>query len=118
MARNGGMLRLMRSILIPCLLCTVVSCAISCGDDDGMQPPEGMQPLVADPAVVIGCAPGAFTEPGSRAKVVACGEELMTGLLAAGRPGDLVIENERVKFIIRGPGEGLLFHGTTGGGVV
>src|SRR5262245_43612237 len=87
----------MKAMWLPCLLCTVVSC----GSDDGMAPPEGMQPLVPDAAVIVGCAPGGLTQPGSRAKVVACSEELMTGLLAAGRAGDLVIENERVKFVIR-----------------
>src|SRR5687767_13599505 len=84
---------------------------VACGGDDG---PSGPRPLVEDPAVVTGCVPGPVV--GTRAKVVACTEELIGGRLASGRIGDFVIENERV--IVRGAGEGYYLHGSSGGGIV
>jgi len=86
---------------------------VGCGDDK----PSGLQPLVADPAVELGCVPGPVG-PRTRAKVVACAEELIGGRLAAGRIGDFVLENDRLRVIIRGPGEGFYLHGSSGGGIV
>ncbi|HUQ05865.1 MAG TPA: CehA/McbA family metallohydrolase [Kofleriaceae bacterium] len=83
------------------------------GDDDG---PQGPRPLVADPAVITGCAPGPVT--GTRAKVVACADELIAGRLASGRVGDFVLENARVRVIVRAAGEGYYLHGSSGGGIV
>jgi hypothetical protein len=91
----------------------LIAC-VACGGDDGG--PQGPRPLVADPAVVTGCAPGPVT--GARAKVVACTEELVGGRLASGRVGDFVLENERVRVIVRGAGEGYYLHGSAGGGIV
>lgn len=85
----------------------------ACGDDG----PSGPRKLVADPAVETGCAPG-VAEGKTRAKVVACKDELVRGRLAAGRVGDFVLENARVRVIIRGPGEGYYLQGTAGGGLV
>ncbi len=84
----------------------------ACGDNN--QP--GFDPLIPDPDVETGCKPGPVS--GARAKVVACGEELIGGRLASGRIGDFVLENEHVRVIVRGPGEGYLMHGTSGGGIV
>jgi hypothetical protein len=86
---------------------------VACGGDDE---PRGPRPLVPDPAVVTGCVPGPVT--GARAKVVACASELIGGWLASGRVGDFVLENERVRVIVRGPGEGYYLHGSSGGGIV
>src|SRR5687767_7301255 len=83
----------------------------ACGDDG----PSGPQKLVADPAVEVGCSPGVSR---ARAKVVACAGELVGGRLAAGRIGDFVLENERVRVIVRGAGEGFYLHGSSGGGIV
>ena len=84
----------------------------ACGDNT--QP--GFAPLIPDPDVETGCKPGPVT--GARAKVVECGEELIGGRLASGRVGDFVLENENLRVIVRGPGEGYLMHGTSGGGIV
>jgi len=94
----------------------VAACAIAaveCGDNVVA---IGPGPLVADPAVETGCHPGPVT--GTRAKIVACAEELIGGRLAAGRVGDFVLENAKVRVIVRGPGEGFYQHGTKGGGIV
>ncbi len=85
-----------------------------CGGGDS----AGMRPLVPDPAVLTACTPGGAGVGSVRAKVVACSEELIGGRLASGRVGDLVIENAKVRVVIRGPGEGFLLHGTTGGGLI
>ena len=85
----------------------------ACGDDS----PSGPRTLVADPAVESGCMPG-VAEGKTRAKVVDCKDELVRGRLAAGRVGDFVLENARVRVIIRGPGEGFFLLGTAGGGLV
>ncbi|MCW5803587.1 MAG: CehA/McbA family metallohydrolase [Deltaproteobacteria bacterium] len=90
----------------------VVAGLWGCGDDG----PTGPQPLVPDPAVVVGCAPGPVA--GTRAKVVACAEELIPGRLAAGRVGDVVLENAHLRAIVRGAGEGYYLHGSAGGGIV
>ncbi len=85
---------------------------VGCGDD----PPRGPRPLVEDPALQVGCAPGPIA--GARAKVVACAEELIGGRLASGRIGDVVLENERLRVIVRGAGAGYYLHGSSGGGIV
>jgi hypothetical protein len=63
-----------------------------------------------------GCVPRAAGAV--RAKVIACDTELVAGRLAMGRIGDFVIENDRVRVIVRGPGEGLYLGGMAGGGIV
>ncbi len=84
----------------------------ACGDNAASGPPV----LVADPAIEIGCVP--HVEGRARVKVVACAEELVPGALAAGRVGDFVLENGRVRVIVRGPGAGYYLHGSSGGGIV
>jgi hypothetical protein len=84
----------------------------ACGDNT--QP--GLEPLLPDFDVETGCKPGPVT--GTRAKVVECGQELIPGRLAAGRIGDFVLENEHLRVVVRGAGEGFLMHGTSGGGIV
>lgn len=86
----------------------------ACGDNRI----PGIAPLVPDPAVETGCKPGPLAAGRTRAKVVECGDELIAGRLASGRLGDFVLENEHVRVIVRGPGEGYLMHGTSGGGIV
>lgn len=69
---------------------------------------------IFDPAA---CDPR-LLEPGQvRAKPVACVEELPTGPNAIGRVGDLLIENSRVRFVIRA-GAGHTFVGMDGGTLV
>lgn len=98
-------------VVLPAAL---VSTALAgCGDNAA--PP--LPPLVADPAVEVGCT--ARPGPGvTRAKQVACADELVPGRLASGRPGDLLLENERVRVIVRAPGQGYYLHGSGGGGIV
>jgi hypothetical protein len=107
----------MRGVLI---VATVVGAAwvAACGDNTLPVPPTGPQPLVPDPAVIVGCQPGPVAAGATRAKVIACAEELIGGRLAAGRIGDFVLENDRVRMIVRGPGEGYYQHGSYGGGIV
>jgi hypothetical protein len=85
-----------------------------CGDDATPPPPpvdsggpDAFVPeitfdAVADPAEPRGC----MSEPPAagtvRAKHVECDAELLTGAMAMGRTGDLVIENAHARFIIRG----------------
>jgi hypothetical protein len=85
-----------------------------CGDSAD----PGPRPLVEDPAVEVGCLPGPVAAGVTRAKVVACAEELIGGRLAGGRVGDFVIENEKLRVIVRGPGEGYYLHGASGGGII
>ena len=91
----------------------LIAVLVGCGDDG----PSGPGTLVADPEVVTGCAPGVGGGL-TRAKVVECTDELARGRLASGRIGDLVIENELMRVIIRGPGEGYYLQGSSGGGIV
>ncbi len=100
----------MRNVAAPWVFAAIAVAA--CGDDG----PSGPRPLVPDPAVEVGCSPGPVTR--ARAKVVACREELVAGRLAAGRIGDFVLENDRVRAIIRGPGEGFYLQGSGAGGIV
>jgi len=53
-----------------------------------------------------------------RARVIACAGELVDGYHAAGRVGDLVIENAVARFVVRGIGEGHALLGLWGGGLV
>ncbi len=87
---------------------------VACGDNSK---PTGLGPLIPDPDVETGCVPGPLVT-GTRAKVVECGAELFGGRLASGRIGDFILENDQVRVIVRGPGEGYLLHGTSGGGIV
>jgi hypothetical protein len=85
----------------------------ACGDNI-----NGPQPLREDPAVQTGCVPGPVPAGTTRAKRVACAEELIGGRLASGRIGDFLLENERVRVIVRGAGEGYYLFGSSGGGIV
>ena len=86
----------------------------ACGGDDDLTPPE----LVADPAVTSGCLPAAVGAGETRAKRVDCPGELPAGRLVSGRVGDIMLENSRLRVIIRGFGEGYYFMGTKAGGIV
>jgi hypothetical protein len=94
------------------LLCFVLVTA--CGDD---APPTGPQPLTPDPDVETGCT-DAITGSRARAKVIDCAAELAPGRLAAGRTGDFLLENDRIRVIVRGPGAGYYLHGGSGGGII
>ena len=54
----------------------------------------------------------------TRAKRVVCSDELLSGRMAAGRTGDYLLENSKIRVIIRGPGHGLYLYGTTGGAMI
>ncbi len=91
------------------LACVLVA---GCGDDG----PAGPSTLTPDPDVETGCSPGPVT--GTRVKVIACEDELITGRLAGGRVGDYVMENARVRVIIRSGAEGYYLNGTGPGGII
>lgn len=88
----------------------------ACGGGDG--PSGGPTELVEDSAVLTACTPELPGAGQARAKRVACADELPTGMLVAGRIGDILLENERVKVVIRGFGEGYTFPGTHAGGII
>ncbi len=90
--------------------------AASCGDDSNQTAQPGE--LSSDATVEQGCTTLPPAAGAVRAKLVVCDDEKVAGLLAVGRAGDVLLENELVRFIIRGPGEGFRLHGTTGGGIV
>jgi len=94
------------------LVCVVLVTA--CGDD---APPSGPQKLTPDPDVETGCTQP-ITDDRARAKVIECAGELASGRLAAGRMGDFLLENDRVRVVIRGPGAGYYLHGGSGGGII
>lgn len=87
---------------------------VACGDNAVPQP----QPLVPDPAVETGCQPGPVPAGTTRAKPIACAEELIPGRLAGGRIGDILLENDRIRVIVRNLGEGWYLQGSHGGGIV
>ncbi len=90
-----------------------------CGDNLSVPPDASTPPpLRPDPAVEQGCAPGPLGAGRTRAKPVACADELVPGALAGGRVGDVVLENTLVRVIIRAAGEGMYLHGGGGGGIV
>lgn len=63
----------------------------------------------------------AATRPGEgevRAKVIVCDDELIGGPLAAGRLGDILIENHLARFIVRAGPEAYALAGLPGGDVV
>lgn len=87
----------------------------ACGDNSSRSAP----PLEDDPAVERGCDPvGDSPDPFSRAKRVDCAEEVPTGLLAAGREGDILLENDRIQVVLRGGEEGFLYPGSPPGGLI
>ncbi len=96
------------------LVTLALACACACGGGGD----TGPQPLVADTAVVTGCSPDAVPVGAVRAKLIDCVEELPSGVLVSGRPGDIVMENAQIEVVIRAFGDGLVFPGTRFGGIV
>jgi len=90
--------------------------AIACGDDGGGT--TGPEPLVPDPAVLTACTAATPAAGQSRAKFISCTDELPPGRLVSGRVGDIVLENSKLKVVIRGFGEGYYLMGTKAGGIV
>ncbi|MBW2463388.1 MAG: CehA/McbA family metallohydrolase [Deltaproteobacteria bacterium] len=108
--------RALGRILFSALLVASVA-ASGCGDDGGggdagdagdaavdTGPPPVDLELTAppDPAEPTGCAE---TRPGAGevwAKHIECAAELLNGPLAMGHAGDLLLENEHVRFVVRG----------------
>ncbi|MBL4636720.1 MAG: CehA/McbA family metallohydrolase [Kofleriaceae bacterium] len=97
---------------------TYVALLVGCGGDDKKPVDEGMVPLVEDQSIESGCTTAPPATGSVRAKYLSCDEEKVAGLLAAGREGDILLENSKVRFVIRGPGPGFRLHGTTGGSIV
>lgn len=87
------------------------------GTDSGVEATDLVLVAEPDPAERTDC--GDPPSPGeARAKHVTCPGELIEGALAMGTVGDIVIENARVRFIIR-TGEGAAsLIGAPSGGVV
>ncbi len=95
-------------------LCCLLLITAACGDNLKI---VGPQPLTPDPDVETGCTQP-ITSAKARAKVIECADELAPGRLAAGRAGDFLLENERIRVILRGPGAGYYLHGGSGGGII
>ncbi len=88
----------------------------SCGGRGSDQ--LGMAPLLEDPAMETACITVLPSLGQTRAKRVVCSDELLSGRMAAGRTGDYLLENSKIRVIIRGPGHGLYLYGTTGGAMI
>ena len=83
---------------------------------DATIPPVDLS-AVPDPSEASGCS----TPPAAgvaRAKHVACASELVSGSLAMGRVGDVVLENARSRFIVRTGAESASTIGGFAGGIV
>lgn len=91
---------------------------VGCGGDDKKTVDPGMIDLVEDLSIEQGCTTSVPAVGGVRAKYLGCDEEKVLGLLAVGREGDILIENSKVRFVIRGPGPGFRLYGTSGGSLV
>ncbi len=118
------------SAAVPALALAFAIAATSCGGDDDVAPADastdagldaGPTPLEftaqPDPAERSDCAERPV--PGiARAKHVTCADELVPGSLAMGRLGDIVLENARVRFVVRTGPEAASTIGAFGGGIV
>lgn len=71
----------------------------------------------ADPAERTDCAPRPSAGI-ARAQHVTCASQLVAGSLAMGRTGDIVMENARVRFVIRAGDESASTIGGFAGGVI
>ncbi|MGM0578612.1 MAG: CehA/McbA family metallohydrolase [Myxococcota bacterium] len=104
----------------------------SCDEDGATSNPSDAGPdVVADTATpdagpdatvdadaIPTCPPAAPATGEVRARTLGCPEDLTEGLLAAARPGDVVLENAVSRFVIRTAAEGHALMGLTGGNVV
>jgi len=94
----------------------------SCTDDDitapdVVAPPEDVaQEETTEPPPT--CPPSPAVAGSVRARSLDCAEDLPTGPLVAARVGDLVLENDRVRFVVRAGAEGHAVLGFTGSGLV
>ncbi len=108
------------------------SCAIfGCGADDagdaaadadafvdGTLPDPVVFTAAPDPAEMTGCSSARPSEGEVRAKHVECAGELVGGYLAMGRVGDLVLDNARVRYIVRSGTDSASTIGAPAGGIV
>lgn len=108
--------RPLAALLHPLTLLIVAGCNGATTSTPDASP--ALPPLLADPAVDTSCRPGPVAAGTTRAKPITCTEELLPGHLAAGRMGDLLLENARVRAVVRGRGAGFYMAGTSGGGLV
>lgn len=65
-----------------------------------------------------GCVPAPVAPGAVRVRLLACADDLPHGTMAAGRVGDLVFENSRVRFVLRKGKLGHAIGGLVGGDVV
>ncbi len=72
----------------------------------------------ADPSEPTECTSAPPGAGETRAKHVVCADELLDGSLAAGRIGDIVIENARARFIVRTGTDAATTIGASAGGVI
>lgn len=108
-----------RAPISPTVLLLTSACVgllLSCGDN--AKPSSPNRELLPDTTIEQGCTSEPPAAGAVRAKFLACDDEKVAGLLAAGRSGDVLLENNLVRFVVRGPGEGFRFHGTSGGALI
>ena len=65
-----------------------------------------------------GCVPAPVAPGAARARPLACADDLPHGRMAAARVGDLVLENSRVRFVVRKGKHGHAIGGLVGGNLV
>ena len=86
--------------------------------DDAPVPDDLVLEAPPDPAEDRGCTTERPSPGAVRAEHVVCEAELLEGALAMGRVGDVVIENARVRFVIRAEGGSASTLGGPAGGVI
>lgn len=112
------MLSLVRRALV--LLLSLSACSGPASIDAGTDASASDLELeaIADPSERTDCPSAPPAEGEARAKHVVCPGELVTGSLAMGRVGDIVIENARARFIVRTGDESASTIGAPAGGVI
>lgn len=116
------------------LLLLLLVALSSCGDDSDPDagppldaatdadrdatPPPVVFTAEADPAEELDCTEAPPPRGQSRAKHVVCARELVPGSIAMGIVGDLVLENARARFLIRGGQDSAATIGARSGAIV
>lgn len=86
------------------------------GAADADLPPPAELPAVPDASESSDCLPEAPAAGVALAKHIRCPDELLSGPLAMGRVGDILLANSRARFVVRvGEGAATLLGGGAGG---
>lgn len=116
-------------------LVVLLALGLSCGDDDTGDVPDAAAEdaevpedanlpdppdftAEPDPDVLTGCQTDLPAAGTAMAKEVECAEELLPGSVAMGRVGDLVLQNDRIRVIVRTGDDAISTIGAYAGGLV